>query len=157
MNDCTCKPGGVCPYARRIVTPREQYICQHSEHHRKAKQEKHNASLAIIESTATLSASLVSVVSSMIQWARSGFKLRYSEKRHKQCSTCPGRVWFYFAWRCRPCGCFLWLKTRMPHESCPAGLWGPKPITQPSIDPVTGQLVQVKIVSIPPGKCGCGK
>ena len=50
--------------------------------------------------------------------------------RLRTCSTCEHHTGL----RCRVCGCFTNVKTRMPHEECPIGHW-PRAMVAPSPPP----------------------
>ena len=41
------------------------------------------------------------------------------QDRTKRCGSCS----YHTGLRCRVCGCFTKLKTRLPHEECPLGEW----------------------------------
>ena len=44
-----------------------------------------------------------------------------SEKRWEICETCPSLIRFN---RCKECGCFMKIKTKLVNSSCPLDKWG---------------------------------
>jgi tetratricopeptide (TPR) repeat protein len=59
---------------------------------------------------------------SMTKFLGSGMKTVTNEARHKRLQTCQ-TCEHYTGLRCRVCGCFVNVKSRMPHEDCPIGKW----------------------------------
>ncbi len=151
--ECECSEnGGWCKTHQRMMSSRLAYLCRHSCEYRAIFDRQYAETKKIINSQSPpIHRMAISFLRSLFIWSLDRFRFVENVERHRICSTCPGNT----GYRCRPCGCFLWLKTRMPHESCPAGLWGPVLIVKNQADPVTGELVQIQI----PRKsgCGCGK
>jgi tetratricopeptide (TPR) repeat protein len=64
----------------------------------------------------------ISAAKSMTTFLASGMKTvspEIQQKRLKTCATCEHHTGL----RCRICGCFTNVKTKMPHEDCPIGKW----------------------------------
>jgi tetratricopeptide (TPR) repeat protein len=64
----------------------------------------------------------LALVRSMTRFVRSGFQMadaKTLEQRLRRCATCA----YHTGLRCKICGCFTNVKTRMAHEVCPAGKW----------------------------------
>jgi tetratricopeptide (TPR) repeat protein len=64
----------------------------------------------------------ISAAKSMTTFLASGMKTvspEVQQKRLKTCATCEHHTGL----RCRICGCFTNVKTKMPHEDCPIGKW----------------------------------
>jgi hypothetical protein len=64
----------------------------------------------------------ISATKSMTQYMASGFKsvsAEVQERRLATCATCEHHTGL----RCRICGCFTNVKSRLAHESCPIGKW----------------------------------
>jgi tetratricopeptide (TPR) repeat protein len=64
----------------------------------------------------------LSAAKAMTQFLGSGFKTvppETHQKRLQTCATCEHHTGL----RCKVCGCFTNIKTRMPHEACPIGKW----------------------------------
>ncbi|TMQ34355.1 MAG: tetratricopeptide repeat protein [Planctomycetota bacterium] len=59
---------------------------------------------------------------SMTKFLGSGMKTVTNEARHKRLQTCQTCEHFT-GLRCRVCGCFVNVKSRLPHEDCPIGKW----------------------------------
>lgn len=51
---------------------------------------------------------------------RVSFEVKQS--RLKECESCEH---FLATRQCAKCGCFMDLKTQLPHADCPVGKWGP--------------------------------
>ncbi len=64
----------------------------------------------------------LSATKAMANFAGSGFKTVSPELQHKRLQTCTGCE-HYTGVRCRICGCFINVKSRMVHEDCPIGKW----------------------------------
>jgi len=67
----------------------------------------------------------LSVGRAMVQYVGSGMKTVASAIQQERLQTC-GRCEHHTGVRCRLCGCFTSVKTRLPHESCPLGKWAKK-------------------------------
>ena len=62
----------------------------------------------------------ISATKSMTQYIESGFEgvsTEVQERRLATCATCEHHTGL----RCRICGCFTNVKSRLAHESCPIG------------------------------------
>jgi tetratricopeptide (TPR) repeat protein len=59
---------------------------------------------------------------SLLQFAGSGMKTAAPQTQNARLQTCAGCP-HHTGVRCRLCGCFTAIKTKMPHESCPIGKW----------------------------------
>ena len=157
MCECSIK-GGWCSKYYRVMTPRLVYLCKHSNEHRKLFERQSEAVRQTLNrSFPSLTRRSFTMSRSLILWLVSGFRIAKHEFRLAFCNSCEGRK----GSRCRPCGCFLWLKTRMPHEACPAGLWGPEPAPKESpcgkITADEPQVVQIGGLIHRKGGCGCAK
>lgn len=63
-----------------------------------------------------------SAAKSLTKFVRSGLKTAPAEIRESRLQTCSACTHFT-GLRCRVCGCFASVKSRMAHESCPIGKW----------------------------------
>ena len=64
----------------------------------------------------------VSAAKALIRFVGTGLKTvttEISQERLRRCAACS----YHTGLRCRVCGCFTHLKTRLPHEECPRGEW----------------------------------
>jgi tetratricopeptide (TPR) repeat protein len=64
----------------------------------------------------------LSAAKSATRFLGSGLKTVAAETQQKRLRTCQGCE-HHTGLRCRVCGCFTNIKTRMPHEACPIGKW----------------------------------
>jgi tetratricopeptide (TPR) repeat protein len=86
----------------------------------------------------------ISAAKALTQFVGSGLQTvsaTVRQERLRICATCPHHT----ALRCRICGCFTNLKTRLPHEDCPLGQW---PVLQPH-QPAMGSLSPQTIPEVP--------
>jgi hypothetical protein len=66
----------------------------------------------------------LSAAKSMATFLGAGLKTVPAETQRKRLQTCASCE-HHTGLRCKVCGCFTNLKTRMPHEECPIGKWPP--------------------------------
>jgi Family of unknown function (DUF6171) len=64
----------------------------------------------------------VSATRAMMKYIGSGLKATPADIQQKRIATCQGCE-HHTGLRCRICGCFTNVKTRMAHEQCPIGKW----------------------------------
>ena len=64
----------------------------------------------------------VSATKAMMKYIGSGLKATPAELQQKRMATC-NACEHHTGIRCRICGCFTNVKTRMAHEQCPIGKW----------------------------------
>ena len=64
----------------------------------------------------------VSATRAMMKYIGSGLKSTPAELQQKRIATCQACE-HHTGIRCRICGCFTNVKTRMAHEQCPIGKW----------------------------------
>ena len=70
----------------------------------------------------------ISAARAISRFVGSGFKtvtMETLEERTRRCARCK----YHTGLRCRVCGCFTNLKTRLPHEECPLGEWSSVALT----------------------------
>jgi hypothetical protein len=61
---------------------------------------------------------------SLEQWNREGRKLTPEKDYLGRVDKCQTNQCGHYKWfQCRLCKCFVFAKAKLPHESCPAGLW----------------------------------
>jgi hypothetical protein len=64
----------------------------------------------------------VSATKAMMKYIGSGLRATPADVQQKRMATCQSCV-HHTGLRCRICGCFTNVKTRMAHEQCPIGKW----------------------------------
>jgi hypothetical protein len=64
----------------------------------------------------------VSATKAMMKFISSGMKTTAADLQKRRMATCQSCE-HHTGLRCRVCGCFTNVKTRMAHEQCPIGNW----------------------------------
>jgi tetratricopeptide (TPR) repeat protein len=64
----------------------------------------------------------LSAAESLAKFARARFQTAPAETRRRRLQTCAG-CHQHTGLRCKVCGCFTDIKSRLPHEECPIGKW----------------------------------
>lgn len=154
---CDCKVGGWCKRHVMFKSEREVHLCANSDRYFSMYESIADNTMRLINRKTPSILSRVSYfVYAVIAWGWIGFRISHSN-RMKICSMCPGNN----NGVCRPCGCLLWIKTKIPSQGCPAKLWMPDPVRK---DPPCGKVIRdddsrvdIDSLVIIGSGCGCAK
>lgn len=156
---CSCNHnGGWCYQHHKLMTPRAAYLCKHSEKHFRMFERNAQKITQDIDAGVPTIRRAASFLRSMLKWSASYFTTIRPKGRIDICRSCEAHDG---GW-CRLCGCILWFKTRLPHESCPLGRWSSE--DQPGVIYPSGKVTSdgtavphvLQVITKPKG-CGCKK
>ena len=155
MKTCECKEDGFCTKHLMYQGKRTRDLCLRStQYHELYQAMKEDRLKVIMVKRRNPIQRVVSIVRALYRWGKlKFFRCRPEDVqfRRQACNGCPGNE---SNW-CRPCGCYIPLKTFIPTEKCPARLWNA------IAPPMSTEQIAQHIASLPPEPPGarkcCGK
>jgi hypothetical protein len=66
------------------------------------------------------------LLESLERWRKDGLPITPDTVYDARIASCQDNCPHYRWFQCRLCKCMIFLKARLPHESCPVGRWNPR-------------------------------